>query len=466
MGNGAKITIIIAALLTMIFAIKPYYGGEVTIRLNEPPNFVYTPSDYSNLVFYSLLYENLFYLESSGAVESNIFEFFKYDRTTRTLVMELKKNISFSNGDPVNGESIKFSLRRFLDKKLENSLKLGGLIKGITAEGNRVTVELIYDTPGITGLLTAPELVLLSGTNGVFSGMFFPVEWEKGRYIKLAPNKYYPGGRTYLDGIKVIFYDFHYPDIFLSKPGLEESSFRELTAGIYQNIYLTFPSGKVSTNKRLAVYSLLRAFGESAGMVPLNTLTSDEESPVTLNIKEFAGWKYRSILRYSGMKLYILSSLREFEEQLGEFLNQNRLRRMETVYLSDSELANFMSSTQVDFLLVVKVFNARMPLEEKIKKIIKEMSFTRFDETYLKMLSELDEVKYLKDEELLIDQVSRLIEKIVNDGFLLPLFQKRYSLYVNNDVKGIELDNYGRPLFRKMRIKAGTQRASVDVVTK
>jgi hypothetical protein len=457
MGNGAKIIIIIAALL-MIFAIKPYYGGEVTIRLNEPSNFVYTPSDYSNLVFYSLLYENLFYLERSGGIVSNLFEFYKYDRITRTLEMELKRNLSFSNGDPIRAENVKFSLRRFLDKKLENSLKLGGLIKNIVVDGNRIAVELIYDNPGITGLLTAPELVLLSGTNGVFSGMFFPVEWEKGRYIKLAPNKYYPGGRTYLDGVKVVFYDFHYPDIFLSKPRLDESGFGELSAGIYQNIYLGFPSGKVSTNKRLAVYSLLRAFGESAQLTPLNALTSDEESPVTLNIKKFAGWKYRSILRHSGMKLYILSSLKEFEEQLGEFILRNRLRRMEAVYLSDNELANFMNSTQVDFLLMIKVFNKRMPLEEKIKKIIKEMSFTRFDETYLKMLNELEEVKYLKDEELLIDQVSRLIEKIVNDGFLLPLFQKRYSLYVNNDVEGIELDNYGRPLFRKMRLKVGSHR--------
>jgi MarR-like DNA-binding transcriptional regulator SgrR of sgrS sRNA len=166
------------------------------------------------------------------------------------------------------------------------------------------------------------------------------------------------------------------------------------------------------------------------------------------------------------MKLYILSSLKEFEEQLGEFLSRSGLRRMETVYLSDNELANFMGNTQVNFLLMVKVFNKRMPLEEKIKKIIKEMSFTRFDEIYLKMLNELEEVKFLKDEELLIDQVSRLIEKIVNDGFLLPLFQKRYSLYINNDVEGIELDNYGRPLFRKMRVKVGSRRPlAIDTET-
>ncbi len=456
MRNGAKIFIIIVALVTMIFAVKPYYGGEVTIRLNEPSGFVFTPSDYSNLVFYSLLYENLFYLKSDGEIFSNIFSYYKYDKTGRTLVLDLKKNLSFSNGDPINAKSVKFSLELFLDMKLETSLRLRRFIKSIKTGENRIILQLMYDNPDIIGLLTTPELVLLSGTDGVFSGMFYPVEWRESRYIKLAPNKYYPGGRTYLDAVKVVFYDYYYPDIFLSKPGLIESGFREFNAGVYQNIYLGFPLGKVSTNKRIALYSLLREFARSIEMAPLNVLTSDEESPVTLNIRSFSNWKVRSILKRSRITLYILSSLKEIEERLEEFLTRKGIR-LETIYLSDNELINFMNNTEINYLLMVKVFNKRMPIEEKIKKIIKEMSFTRFNETYLKLLNELEEVKFLKDEELLIDQVSKLIEKIVKDGFLLPLYQDRYSFYIKNEVKGIEVDYYGRPLFRGMRKKAGIE---------
>jgi MarR-like DNA-binding transcriptional regulator SgrR of sgrS sRNA len=98
------------------------------------------------------------------------------------------------------------------------------------------------------------------------------------------------------------------------------------------------------------------------------------------------------------------------------------------------------------------VFNKRTPIEEKIKRIVKEMSFSRFDETYLKLLNELEEVTFLKNEELLLDQVSKLIEKIVNDGFLLPLYQKRFSFYVRKGVKGIKIDYYGRPLFHRMQL--------------
>lgn len=460
MGNGAKITIIIAALLTLVFAIKPYYGGEVVIRLNEPPNFVYTPSDYSNLVFYSLLYENLFYMAEDGDVYSNLFRDFRYDAAERTLVMELKKNISFSNGDPIEADNIKFSIRLFMEMKIKTAAKLRGIVKSITTGGHKVMVELLYDTPDIAGLLSAPELVLLSGTGGSFSGMFYPVEWEKGSYIKLRPNLYYPGGRTYLDGVKVIFYDYMYPDLFLSQPGNTVAGFRETPAGVYQNVYLGFPGQKVSTNKRLALYSALRDFAAQKELTHLNALTSDDESPVTLNIKQFPSWKIRALLKRSPMKLYILSSLKDMEEELRLYLSGKGIRRLETIFLSDNRLADFMEHTPVDYLVLVKVFNKRTPIDEKIATIIREMSFARFDAGYLKMLSELEEVKLLKDDELLIDQVSRIIEKIVNDGFLLPLFQRRFSLYSRNNVAGLALDYYGRPLFRKMRL-AGKSAATV-----
>jgi MarR-like DNA-binding transcriptional regulator SgrR of sgrS sRNA len=452
MSNGAKIFVIIAALATLIFAVKPYYGGEVMIHLNEPANFNYTPSDYSNLVFYSLLYENFFYMRNDGDIFSNIFDYYHYDPAKRALILQLKENISFSNGAPISAESIRLSLKLFLDMKVESSLKLRRIIKNTDVDKQSIVINLLYDSPDIVGLLTAPELVVLPGAGGIFSGMFYPVEWERNRYIKLAANKFYPGGRSYLDGVQVIFYEKYYPDMFLSKPGMADNAFREFNAGVYQNIYLGFPEGDVSPNKRLAVYSLLRGFAESVEMTPLNVLTSDDESPVTLNIKTLSEQKVRAILKRSRIKLYIVASLKEIEEKLQEFIKRHGMP-VETIFMNDNMLSNFMTSSPVQYLLMVKVFNKRTPLDEKIKRIIKEMSFGQYDENYLKMLNELEEVKFLNNDELMFDHVSTLIEKIVNDGFLLPLFQKRYSFYVRKGIKGIELDFYGRPLFREMRLE-------------
>lgn len=447
-------------------AIKPFYGGEITLRLNEPEDFSYTPSSYSNLIFYSLIYENFFYLEADGDVYSHIFKEYRYDKQIRTLNLVLKDNISFSNGDPITPQKVKISLNLFLDMNLASSRKLRRMIKQIKAPAgeNRLEIQLLYDDDNIIASFTTPELVLTSGSDQVFSGMFKPDEWVKSRYIVLKPNLFYPGGRSYLDTVKVVFYDFYYPDVFLAAPGMGDERFIELDAGVYQNFYLAFPEGKVGRNTSIALYSLLKGFFKAQakeaeagdevarpGMVELNALTSNEESPITLNIQTFSRGRIRSILRYSKIKLYILSSLKKMEEAFHQYIRK-RGAPIETLYIGDSQLVNFMANTSIKYLLMVKTFNRRMPLEEKIKVILKEMSFARFNETYLKLLNQLDEMKNLNDDELSMNLVSGIIEKIINDRFILPLYQRRYSIYVKKQVKGITLDYYGKPLFREIRV--------------
>jgi ABC-type transport system substrate-binding protein len=453
--NLMKLAVVLLAL-SFVFAIKPHYGGEVTLRLNEPTDFSYAPSSYSNLIFYSLIYENFFILKNKGDISTNIFKEYSYDNASRKLMLLVKDNIRFSDGTPITGKHVKVSLTLFLDKNLATSRKLRRLIKSIKLHrsNNTVLIELLYDAPDIISSLTAPELVLLSSNDQGFSGCFFPDEWVKGQYILLRPNPFYPGGRGYLDSLKVIFYDLYYPDVFLSQPGMINKGFDELKAGVYQNIYLGFPQGKVGTNTRVALYSLLKDFyiKNKNNLVALNALTSNEESPVTLNIRSFSNRKVRSILRSSRIKLFILSSLKGIEESFNQFISKKRLS-VETIYLSDNQLASFTNNNSVRFLLLAKTFNRRMPIDEKLKVILKELSFNRFNESYLQLLNQLEEVKNLKNEELLIDLASEIIEKIIKDGFILPLYQRRYSIYVKDRIKGIELDFYGKPIFGRVRIQ-------------
>lgn len=454
MSNLTRLTIIVLAVCS-IFAIKPYYGGEISIRLNEPTDFSFAPSSYSNLVFYSLIYENLFYLKQNGDIETHLFDEYRYDRASRTLELQLKDHICFSNGKPITAKHIKLSIDLFLDLNLGTSRNLRQVIKTVRTEGNRTFIELVYDDPDIVNALTSPELVLASGSERVFSGVFYPDEWIKGQYLILKPNPFYPGGRSYLDSLKVVFYDYYYPDVFLSSPGLTDKEFVQLNAGVYQNIYLVFPEGKVSSNTRFALYSLLKDFFKSENsqnLVDLKSLTSDEESPVSLDIQQFSQSRVRSILRYSKIKLYIPSSLNYLEQSLIKFLDTRRLS-IEIIYVSDNQLVNFINSTSVNYLLLSRTFNRRVPIAEKIKIILKEMSFARFDESQLRLLNQLDEVENLKNNELLMDVVAKIVGKIINDGYLLPLCQRRFSLYYKTHLKGIELDYYGKPLFHKVRIK-------------
>jgi len=445
--------VVILLSLGFIFAIKPYYGGEVTIRLNEPLELSFNPSSYSNQVFYGLMYENFFYLRPDGEIYSHIFKSFEYNSQTHTLQLTLQNHLCFSNGRPVSPKNIEISLKLFMDLNLVSSRKLGGILKNIAIpQGrNEVWLELGYDVPDVVRILTAPELVLVSSIDEVFSGPYYPVEWVRNQYIILKSNPFYPGGRSYLDSIKVVFYDFFYPDIFLSDPGMTDDRFKEVNAGIYQNIYLAFPQQKIGENTRFALYSMLKYFYKNQNMVELKSLTSNEESPITLDIKTFSYRRIRSILRYSQVNLFVLSSLQKIEAPLNEFI-RNSGARIDTTFISDKELTNFISNNSVKYLLLAKTFNQSMPMAEKIKVILKELSFGRFNETYLKMLNQLDEVQNLNNDEMLTEQVAMIIEKVINEGFLLPLYQKHYSLYIKKEIKGLELDYYGIPLFQRVQI--------------
>jgi MarR-like DNA-binding transcriptional regulator SgrR of sgrS sRNA len=69
---------------------------------------------------------------------------------------------------------------------------------------------------------------------------------------------------------------------------------------------------------------------------------------------------------------------------------------------------------------------------------------------YLSMLSELDEARTSHSAELIMEQSARISEAIVSDGFILPLFQKNYSLYIRKSWPNLEIDYYGRPLLQKV----------------
>lgn len=438
--------------LGFLFAIKTHYGGEILIRLNEPDSFTYSSSNYSDIVFYALIHENLFFLKPNNEIYSHIFDQYSYDRTTRILSLQLKNNLSFSDGSQITEKEVRLSLNLFLNKNLLSAKKLRRIIKNIKSENNRILIELLYDRPDITGLLTVPELVLVSG-KPVYSGIFYPHEWVKNRYIILRPNTYYPGGRSYLDSVKVLFTDQENPDVFLGEPGgFREHGYQEFDSGIFQNVYICFPKGDVGNNTRSALFTLLRDFYQSRGGAELNSLTSDQESPVTISINRMPGWRMRSVLKYSKINLYVLSSLKSMETVFEDFLKQKGVP-LEIIYISENQLVEYLSNTPIKFLLLEKVFSNRMTPEEKVIKILQEMSFGRFDEKYLKAVNELDELKFLNNDELLMDHIARIIEQMINDGILLPISQKRYSLFFKKGIRGIDIDYYGRPLFQNMGLE-------------
>ena len=293
-----------------------------------------------------------------------------------------------------------------------------------------------------------PELILQGDRDTAFSGPFLPGNWEPGKSILLQANPFYPGGRSYLDKVRVVFSDPQNPDVFLSTPGkFDSKQFEEHDAGIFQNIYLSFPGEEVGRNTRIALYSLFHEYFRDRGYSELNALTSSEESPVTINIKRLPFRRVRSVLRSSRIQIYLQSSMKNEEEKLLEFLQKKNVA-MQTLFVEDGQLRNFLNGTSIKYMILEKVFQRRMPLEEKVQRVVAELTFGRFNTQYLQLISELREVTDLHNEEMLMDQVARIIGRIVDDGFLMPLAQKRYSMYVNLRLRGFRMDVYGRPILQ------------------
>ncbi|MCK5003699.1 MAG: hypothetical protein KAS21_01330 [Candidatus Aminicenantes bacterium] len=452
MTNVKRLLIVIVAIF-FVFAIKVRYGGQISILLNEPVDFNYSTTNYSDTIFYSLIHENFFYMKKDGAVFSNIFSKFSYDKNKNQVFLEIKKNSSFSNGSPITGKNIHYSLKVFFNRENSVAKKISRSVNKIETKNNRVFITFNYELDNIFQLLSSPELAILSMNENAFSGMLIPDEWERKKYLKLIPNIYYPGGHTYLDRVNVTFDNKSSPDIFLADPGSGFASHIEFKAGIYQNIFLTFPIGDTGKNTRIALYSFLKVFFGKYEFEDINSLTSDKESPVSIKVTQFSMRKIRSILRNSQFKLYINSSLKKYEEELNNFIKRNYLR-ISLVFIKNTQLREFTESgTLIKFYLTEKLFSSKTPHVDKIKKIIFELTFSRFSEKYLQIVNELDELKYLKNTELLMDRISTVIDILINKEFILPLKQKQFSIYCKDKFQNFYLDYYGRPVFRKIRMK-------------
>ncbi len=454
MLNRIKIFLLIFCSMFLNAGIKTKYGGNIIIRLNEPSSFNYSSSNYSNSIFFSLIYDNFFYLNSDGILSSNLFSSYDYDRNEKKITLNLKPYLSFSDGTRITPENLKFSIKVFLTKEMTTSKKLRRAINSFKIENNSMIITLNYDIPDVLQLLSVPELVLLSMNEKSFSGIFVPDQWESKKFIKLIPNKFYPGGRSYLDYIKIIFYDYYYPDIFLSGRNMKINNYNEFNAGIYQNFYLLFPYGSVGKNSKVALYSLFKIFFSKYNYSELNSLTSTEESPVAINITKFSLRKIRSILKYSRMIIYMTSSLKRYEKDLLDFFNKYKRLNITFNFIEGNKLKDFIKSNHsVKFLIGEKFFKKKTNIVDKLQRILDELSFTRLNEKYLNIMKELEEIKYLKNEELLMKQYSEYVTSIISDGLIFPLYHEKFSIYLKKNILNVKLDYYGRPLFNRVRVK-------------
>lgn len=443
---------LVVMVIPGIAALKTRYGGELRIRLNEPESLRANASSHDSLILSSLLYDNFFYSLPGHELESHLFKRFQYEPTSMSLQLELHEGLAFSNGRPVLSRHVRNALTGFFKRSLYRAKKLAGRVKNMVVRGDTV-LEIFFSSPNpdFASELTAPELVLTGDEETAFSGPFYPGSWEKGKQMTFLANPHFAGGRHPLDRVLVFFQETPGLDIFLAEAGYTSPLYKAFPSGLYENVYISYPGSDTSgQNKRMAFYALCKGLAGLTGFTRLDTLTSAEESPFSLSIKLFTDRRVVSLLRNSKQIIHLTSSLGSLVQPLTDRFKQLAIP-LEIRTVSDTELSGYIQQNDVPILIAKKLFRTDMPLAEKLATLLREFSFNRFNEEALGLINQLEEIASLDDENLRITALGTMVEKIVESGTVLPLYQQRFSLMVTKRFESVIIDYYGRIVWSEIR---------------
>ena len=121
-------------------------GAHIKMYLSDPV-YNFDPAEaYKNdsaLKIASLLFDNLFILNKNGKVEKSLVKNYKFDKTNKTMFIELRSDTSWSDGNAINANDVVFAWQRILSP--ENSFDAASLLFDIknakaAKEGN-VTID-------------------------------------------------------------------------------------------------------------------------------------------------------------------------------------------------------------------------------------------------------------------------------------------------------------------------------------
>lgn len=187
----------------------------------------------NNQVLASLVFESLFDLDENYEALPNIADGYSFT-DSKTLKVDIKSSLSFSNGSAVTAQDVVYSTNAALDSPAYATAL--GCIDSVRASGNSVIFNLKYANPYAVNLLTYPIACSKDDENG------FPV--GSGRYKYETKDE-----KTVLTAVKSDSFDPYITTVNLVNIAAEDSIDNAVNIG---NISYAFRDMSADISKRFS----------------------------------------------------------------------------------------------------------------------------------------------------------------------------------------------------------------------
>jgi peptide/nickel transport system substrate-binding protein len=207
-----------AGTTTTAAADKPVAGGDLTIaRSSDAISMDSTSASFENysIEVYQNIGESLFTVTEDGkSVKPWLASGYTVSSDQLTYTIALRKDVKFSNGQPLTAKDVKFSIDQDTKTAETGWGFINAAIDQVTViDDATVTVSLKYPwAPILADLSLFSNAIIPDNYGGKTPAQFFdaPVgtgpfmwdEWKKGQYLKLVKNpNYWQPGKPYLDSV-------------------------------------------------------------------------------------------------------------------------------------------------------------------------------------------------------------------------------------------------------------------------
>ena len=179
---------------------------KAEIKTLDPQNTV----DSASLSVIQMINQRLFKIDNNGNIIPEIAEeVIKVD--TKTTLIKIKKDLFFSNGEPVTVDDVLFSLNRAKEspRMTQDFYMIESFEK---VDDSTIKVKTFYEAGNLLHKLASMGASIMSKkaleeneTNIVGSGMFKLKEWVAGEKLVLERNEFFKDSKSNIDTLVVKF---------------------------------------------------------------------------------------------------------------------------------------------------------------------------------------------------------------------------------------------------------------------